>query len=239
MDLAINLNNIGVDRLMEDRDDEAHFLFKGSLEAILWVSQHCEEDAFLQNSDDLEMLKENRFVDKAIQLASKRSSTLRQTGSNTANVTQEHLYFHRGGLRINQAVTSQYQASVANNLVSPLVLYNLGVLEHRKYAKLPTNTSSLEKTMKFYNMALDLVYECECECENLLAALLNNMCIIFYEIGDRQQSREACDRIQEALQSLSNHSTSCAITLLDPQHIEEIFLNVMMFNEPINAACAA
>jgi hypothetical protein len=257
MDLATNLNHVGVGLYQNNCGGEAYEMFRGAVQAMLHSSG--------KNMIDMDPLSCHLLVqDESIQRAFGKDSPLALTvggilslfpipiggtllypsssvfpprpKSTSPDTEVPYIYSEVFSMELLNSHPFCLQFDVA----TCVVLYNMAMVLQR--GMVPSSHKSLERALMLYSLAGRLLWEkigsicirCDKMTSKLYMAILNNTGYLLHELGLFDWSRLFFVRLKEFLSSLAP-----SLTRDEQKERDEFHLNVILFYRNLTAASAA
>jgi hypothetical protein len=257
MDLATNLNHIGVGLYQSNHGGEAYEMFRGAVQAMLHSSG--------KNMIDMDPFSCHLLVqDESIQRAFGKDSPLAssfdcihslfpisiggtvlypsssifppRSKSTSPDTEVPYIYPEVFSMELLNSHPYFLQFDVA----TCIVLYNMAMVLQR--GMVPSSDKSLERALMLYSLAGRLLWEkigslrirCDKQTSQLYMAILNNTGYLLHELGLCDWSRLFFARLKEFLSSLTP-----SLTRDEQKERDEFHLNVILFHRDMTAASAA
>jgi hypothetical protein len=208
--MAAQLNRTGASCLATNQLERARKCFQMALESVTLTSQ----DVFIFNSQHQQESQEH--------MTSQESVSRVNPGESEGFVYSKPFFF-------NPEVT------MADGDIAPyegVILFNLALTYHERSRLL--GESSLRIALRMYDMCLILLKNANTfDCSNVIIAALNNQARIHEELLD---FGNACNRFKLLADFL--HMADVRTDTLEPNDLQNIFLNIFFFKVPTGAATA-
>ena len=118
-----------------------------------------------------------------------------------------------------------------------VIIYNLALTLHL-VARRRGDNSKFRKAIHFYRLCFDLILADEtASAKALLLAARNNSTHALLQLGEYEKFRQDLKSLEKDAERLVARDQACT-TFFDAHHLQEVFLNITLAQEPIAAATA-
>lgn len=248
MELAVEFNNAGARFLEESNKMAAFTMLRGACDLVMLLNQDKKENETEISRTNINASVGSKNIESAKKMLandSPRQENMKYQSSFSRNDIAAAFCIYNRPFELQLDDLKMQHPSDQCSMMSAVVLFNLGLVDHLAYLQNPSKTLFSERALQLYSMADSLIPEEEDGAMVLLhlnLAIINNLCGLYYIMCDFRRSKLFVGCLQQlftvATQCLGQVGGNRKLATIESPFFQEIILNIQIIQDASLASVA-